>query len=110
MMGRFPRYRTCSTGARRRKTNGHPCGATSRRAGTEYEDRKGRGFSLVRARDPKQLTTWQRRLTSRRIPARESRVLTTPSYPSPSLRSRFRLHERVELAGGKAGMVLLGEI
>jgi hypothetical protein len=34
--------------------------------------------------------------------------LTTPSYPS--LRSRFRLHERVELAGGKAGMVLLGEI
>jgi hypothetical protein len=32
----------------------------------------------------------------------------TSSYPS--LRSRFRLHERIGLAGGKAGMALLGEI
>ena len=43
--------RRCSTHCRNYKTSGHPCGVTSRRAGTECEDRKGRGFSLVRARD-----------------------------------------------------------
>jgi hypothetical protein len=74
----------------------------------DREGRMVRGASLPQARDPRQLTTWQHRLTSRRIPAYESRVLPTPSYPS--LRSRFRLHERVELAGGKDGIALLGEI
>src|ERR1035441_1742519 len=84
---------------RRCKTRSRLCGATSRIVGIGGVGLWGRGSSLDQARDPKQLTTCQRRLTSRRIPAYESRFLTTPSYPS--LRSRFRLHERVELAGGR---------
>jgi hypothetical protein len=73
------------------------CGATSRRAGSGCANQRNRDSSLRRVRDPIRPTTWQRRLRSRRTPAYESRVLRTPSYPS--LRSRFRLHERVELAG-----------
>jgi len=69
---------------------------------------KNRGSYLPQASDPKQRTTWQRPLTSGRVPVCKSRVLTTSPYPS--LCSRFRLPERAELAGGKAGMVLLGEI
>ena len=46
--------RRCSMSGRMCTTRGLPCGATSRRVGTGCEDRRGRGFSPDRARDPAQ--------------------------------------------------------
>ncbi len=53
-LGRRLPCRTCSIDGRRCKTRGLLSGATSGRAGSGCEGRRGRGFSLGRARDPRQ--------------------------------------------------------
>src|ERR1700686_3503495 len=45
-------YRTCSRGGHRSKTNGRPCGATSRIADIVCGGPTDRGFSPDQARDP----------------------------------------------------------
>ena len=93
-LGRHLQYRMSSMDARRCKTIGLPCGATSRIEDIVCGDRKGRGFSPDQARDPRPRTTWQRPSTSQRV----------PRFGYPFQRSLFTASKPVEVRYATTGL------